>query len=172
MDRGQRRVKGYMADIEPSTPGGENNLLDRILAAESVLVALRCGDTGMVTSALRHIALQTGKALYVWRPRAGLCRLRDQDEKIPGAVQLADVLRMVAGNVQFGVYFLAESPRAWGPELMGLLRRISQIDPREPRRLVLSGTLADVPPSLPARELAWGSEAGARLRLRHGTWSR
>ena len=78
-----------MADIEPSTPGGENNLLDRILAAESVLVALRCGDTGMVTSALRHIALQTGKALYVWRPRAGLCRLRDHDERIPGAVELA-----------------------------------------------------------------------------------
>lgn len=159
-----------MADIEPSTPEGDNNLLDRILAAESVVVALRCGDTDAVTSALRRIALQTGKALYVWRPRAGLCRLRSRDERIPGATQLADVLRLVERSPQFGVYFLAESPRTWGPDLMALLRRISQLDPRQPRRLVLRGTLADVPPSLPARELAWGSQAGTQLRLRHGAW--
>ena len=159
-----------MADIEPSTPEGENNLLDRILAAESVVVALRCGDTATVTSALRRIALQTGKALYVWRPHAGLCRLRSRDEKIPGVMHLPDVLRWIERSRQFGVYFLAESPRSWAPDLMALLRRITQIDPRQPRRLVLPGTLADVPPSLPARELAWGSPAVTQVRLRHGAW--
>ena len=159
-----------MADIEPSTPEGDNNLLDRILAAESVVVALRCDSADAVASALRRIALQTGKALYVWRPRAGLYRLRARDEKIPGAAQLADALRLVERNPLFGVYFMAESPRTWGPDLVALLRRISLLDPRQPRRLVLRATLADVPPSLPARELAWGTRADAPLRLRHGAW--
>jgi len=159
-----------MADIEPLTPEGENNnLLDRILAADSVVVTLRCGDAGTVTSALRRIALQTGRALYAWRPHIGLCRLGVRDEKIPGVVQLADVLRWVYRGPGFGVCFLAESPRAWAPDIMALLHRITQIDPRKPRRLILPGTLADVPPSLPARELAWGSP-GTQLRLRHGAW--
>lgn len=159
-----------MADIASSTQEVEDNLLDRILATDSVLVALRCDDTGMVTNALRRIAQQTGKALYVWRAHAGLCRLPGRDEAVPGMTQLADVLRFVERSPHFGVYFLAERPRTWGADLMALLRRIARIDPRQSRRLVLPCTLADLPPTLPARELAWGAPATTQLRLRHGAW--
>ncbi|HJR13469.1 MAG TPA: hypothetical protein VJ833_06180 [Rhodanobacteraceae bacterium] len=147
-----------------------DNLLDRILAADSVLVALRCDDVEALVDALRRIAQETGKALYVWRARAGLCRLPGRDETVPGIVHLADVLRFIERSPHFGVYFLTERPPEWSPDLLALLRRIAQIDPRQPRRLVLPGTLADLPPALPARELAWGKSMGARLRLRHGAW--
>lgn len=160
-----------MADTESSTQDVENNLLDRILAAESVVVALRCDDTAAVTNALRHVAQRTGKAMYVWRRHAGLWRLRGRDEAVAGVVHPADVLRFVERSPQFGVYFMAESPRAWGPDLVAWLRRIAEIDPRQSRRLVLPGTLADLPPSLPARELAWGSPAVPPLRLRQGVWA-
>ena len=160
-----------MADIESSTQEVENNLLDRILAAESVVVALRCDDTAAVTNALRRIAQRTGKAMYVWRRHAGLWRLRGRDETVPGVVRPADVLRFVERNPHFGVYFLDDSPRAWGPDLVALLRRITKIDPRQSRRVVLPGTLADLPPSLPARELAWGSPVVPPLRLRQGAWA-
>jgi hypothetical protein len=171
MDRGQRRVKGYMADMESSTQEVENKLLDRILAAESVVVALRCDDTAAVTNALRRIAQRTGKAMFVWRRHAGLWRLRGRDEAVPGVVHPADVLRFVERRPQFGVYFLDESPQGWGPELVALLRRITEIDPRQSRRLVLPGTLADLPPSVPARELAWGRPAVPPVRLRQGAWA-
>jgi hypothetical protein len=160
-----------MADIESSTQEVENNLLDRILAAESVVVALRCDDTAAVTDALRRIALRTGKAIYVWRRHAGLWRLRGRDEAVPGAIHPADALRFIERSPRFGVYFLAESPQTWGPELVALLRRIAKIDPRQSKRLVLPGTLADLPPSLPARELAWGCSVAPPLRLRQGAWA-
>lgn len=159
-----------MADIESPTQEVEDNLLDRILATDSVLVALRCDDTGVLTNALQRIAQQTGKALYVWRAHAGLCRLPGRDEAVPGLMHLADVLRFIERSPHFGVYFLADPPRTWGADLMALLRRIARIDPRKPRRLVVPGTLADFPPTLPARELAWGRPLTAQLRLRHGAW--
>ena len=96
-----------MADIESSTQEVENNLLDRILAAESVVVALRCDDTAAVTDALRRIALRTGKAIYVWRRHAGLWRLHGRDEAVPGAFHPADALRFIERGPRFGVYFLA-----------------------------------------------------------------
>lgn len=159
-----------MADIESSKRESENNLLDRILAAESVVVALRCDTAAIVTDALDRIARQTGKPLYVWSEHAGLRRLSGRDEAVPGVVHLADVLRFVERSPDFGVCFLAECPRAWSAELVALLRRIARIDPRQPRRLVLPGTLADLPRALPARELAWGRNVGPQLRLRHGAW--
>ena len=161
-----------MADIESSTQQeAENNLLDRILAAESVVVALRCDDPAAVPDALRRIAQRTGKAMYVWSRRSGLWRLGSRDEAVRGVVRPADVLRFVERRPQFGVYFLAESPQAWGPELVALLRRIAEIDPRQSKRVVLPGTLADLPPSLPARELAWGCSEVPPLRLRQGAWA-
>src|SRR6185312_7688823 len=123
-----------MAEADSPTQAIDN-LLDRILAADSVLVALRCDDVDALVDALRRIAQETGKALYVWRARVGLCRLPGRDETVPGIVHLADVLRFIERSPHFGVYFLA-----------------------------------DLPPALPARELAWGRSTGARRRLRHGAW--
>lgn len=171
-DRGQRQVKESVAEIDSSTQTIEDNLLDRILAADSVLVALRCDDVDALVDALRRFAQHSGKALYVWRARVGLCRLPGRDEAVPGVVHLADVLRFIERSPHFGLYFLAERPPEWSPDLLALLRRIAQIDPRQPRRLILPGTLADLPAALPARELAWGRPAGARPRLRHGEWVR
>jgi hypothetical protein len=68
------------------------------------------------------------------------------------------------------LYFLADCPREWSPGLLIPLRRIAAIDPRQQRRLILLGTLADWPAALPARELAWGRPLGIRPRLRHGAW--
>ena len=160
-----------MADIESSTQEVENNLLDRVLAAESVVVALRCDDTAAVTDAFRCIAQRTGKAMYVWYRRAGLWRLGHRDEAVPGAMHLADALRFIERRPQFGVYFVADSPQAWEPGLVAWLRRIAEIDPRQSKRLVLPGRLADLPPSLPARELAWGCSVVPPLRLRQGAWA-
>ncbi|HEY9111371.1 MAG TPA: hypothetical protein VIM92_06325 [Rhodanobacteraceae bacterium] len=161
-----------MAGIASSAQAIEDNLLDRILAADSVLVALRCDDVDALVAGLRRTAQHSGKALYVWRARVGLCRLPGRDEAVPGVVHLADVLRFIERSPHFGVYFLAERPPEWRPDLLALLRRIAQIDPRHPRRLVLPGTLADLPAALPARELTWGQPAGARPRLRCGAWVR
>lgn len=158
-----------MTDIESSKQESENNLLDRILAAESVVVALRCDNPAIVTHALRRIAARIGKPLYAWDEQAGLRRLSARDEVVPGMVHLADVLRLVERSAGF-VCFLAECPRIWSAELVALLRRIARLDPRQPRRLVLPGTLADLPRALPARELAWGKSVVPQLRLRHGAW--
>lgn len=150
----------------------EDGLLDRILAADSVLIALRCDDADALTEALRNIAQRTGKALYLWRARVGLCRLPGRNETVPDVVHLADALRFIERSPHFGVYFIADPPLEWSADLLALLRRIAQIDPRQPRRLVLLGTLADLPAALSARELAWGRPVGAQLRLRHGAWVR
>lgn len=150
----------------------EEGLLDRVLGADRVLVTLRCDDPDALVESLRGIALRTGRALYWWRARSGLCRLPGHDEVVPGVVHLADVLRFVERSRHFGVYFLADRPPEWSADLLALLRRIAQIAPQQSRRLVLLGTLADLPEALPARELAWGRPLGARLRLRHGVWVR
>jgi hypothetical protein len=163
-------MKEAMAEAGSTSQAREDALLDRILAAESVLVAVRCDDVDALVECLRRIAQRSGKALYAWRARVGLCRLPGRDEVVPGVVHLADVLRFIERSPHFGVYLLAEPPPEWSPDLLALLRRIAQIDPRQPRRLVLPGTLADLPAALPARELAWGSPAGAQPRLRHGEW--
>ncbi|MGN6789446.1 MAG: hypothetical protein ACTHJP_07945 [Rhodanobacteraceae bacterium] len=159
-----------MADIESSKQENENNLLDRILAAESVVVALRCDDAAIVTHALRRIARRTGKPLYAWDEHAGLRRLSARDELMPGVLHLADALRLVERSPGLGVCFLAKCPHTWSAELVTLLRRIARLDPHQPRRLVLPGTLADLPRALPARELAWGKSVVPQLRLRHGAW--
>lgn len=150
----------------------EDSLLDRVLGADRVLLALRCDDPDALVESLRGIAVRTGTALYWWRARTGLCRLPGHDEVVPGAVHLADVLRFVERSPHFGVYFLADRPPEWNADLLALLRRIAEIDPQQPRRLVMLGTLADFPVTLPARELAWGRPLGDWPRLRHGTWVR
>lgn len=149
-----------------------DGLLDRVLGADKVVLALRCDDPDALLESLRGIALQTGRALYWWRARTGLCRLPGRDEVVPEMVHLADVLRFVEHSPHFGVYFLADRPPEWGADLLALVRRIAEIDPQQPRRLVLLGTLADFPLALPARELAWGRPLGDRPRLRHGAWIR
>ncbi|MGH8126515.1 MAG: hypothetical protein ACREPK_11790, partial [Rhodanobacteraceae bacterium] len=131
----------------------EDDLLDRILAADSTLVALRCEDIDGLVESLRAIAQRTGKAMYWWRARIGLCRLPGRDEIVPGMVHLADVLRFIEHSPHFGVYFIADSPPEWGADLLALLHRVARIGPQQQRRLVLRGALADLPAALPAREL-------------------
>ncbi|HEX5353853.1 MAG TPA: hypothetical protein VFW60_07210 [Rhodanobacteraceae bacterium] len=159
---------------EPKSPGGllKDDLLDRILAVDSALVALRCEDVDGLVKSLRAIAQRTGKAIYWWRARVGLCRLPGLHEIVPGMVHLADVLRFVANSPHFGVYFIVDSPPEWSPDLLALLQRIAKTDPQQQRRLVLPGALADLPAALPARELAWSRRAGPQPRLRHGAWVR
>jgi hypothetical protein len=148
----------------------QDNLLDRILGADKVLVALRCDDHDALLDALRDAAGRIDKPLYWWRARAGLCRLPERDAIVPGLAHLADVLRFMERSPDFGLYFLADCPAEWSPGLLVPLRRMAAIDPRQQRRLVLLGTLADWPAALPARELAWGRPLGIRPRLRHGAW--
>ncbi|MGH8235215.1 MAG: hypothetical protein ACREPU_13620 [Rhodanobacteraceae bacterium] len=150
----------------------EDGLLDRVLGADRVLLALRCDDRDALLESLRDAALRTGRAIYWWRARTGLCRLPGRDEIVPGVAHLADVLRFVEHSPHFGMYFLADRPLEWGADLLALLRRIARIDPHQPRRLVLLGTLADFPVALPARELTWGRRLSAQPRLRHGAWVR
>lgn len=160
-----------MTEIQAATAPVEDNLLDRILAADSALLALRCDDVDALTEALRGIVRSTGKAVYFWRERTGLCRLPGRDEAVPGVVHLADVLRFMEHSPHFGVYFIGELPAEWNRDLLKLLKRIAQIDPKQPRRLVLLGALTDLPAALHARELAWGRPKDGRLRLRHGAWA-
>ena len=148
----------------------EDSLLDRVLDADRVLLALRCDDPDALLESLRDAAMRTGRAIYWWRARTGLCRLPGRDEVVPGVAHLADVLRFVEHSPHFGVYFLADRPLEWGADLLALLHRIVEIDPQPPRRLVLLGTLADFPAALPVRELAWCRPLGAQPRLRHGAW--
>lgn len=148
----------------------EDDLLDRILAADSTLVVLRCEDIDGLMESLRAIAQRTGKAVYWWRARTGLCRLPGRDEAVPGMVHLTDVLRFIEHSPHFGVYFIVDSPPEWSADLLALLQRVSRIDPGQQRRLVLRG--ADLPTAVPAREVTWGRPVGARLRLRHGAWVR
>ncbi|HJP99152.1 MAG TPA: hypothetical protein VJ862_11365 [Rhodanobacteraceae bacterium] len=159
-----------MAETGSAREFAQDNLLDRILGADKVLVALRCDDHDALLDSLGAAATRTGDALYWWRARTGLCRLPDRDAVMPGLVHLADVLRFMERSTAPGVFFLADSPAEWSPGAVVPLRRIARIDPRQPRRLVLLGTLADWPMALPARELAWGRPLGTRPRLRHGAW--
>lgn len=170
-DSGQRRdQEEAVAETDSAREFAQDNLLDRILGADKVLVALRCDEPDALLEMLGAAAVHSGTALYWWRARAGLCRLPDRDAAMPGLMHLADVLRFMERSPDFGVYFLAERPPEWSPGLVAPLRRIARIDPRQPRRLVLLGTLADWPTALPARELAWGRPIGTRPRLRHGAW--
>lgn len=159
-----------MAETGSAREFAQDNLLDRILGTDKVLVALRCDDHDSLLESLDGTAARTGEALYWWRARAGLSRLPDRDAVMPGLVHLADVLRFMERSAEPGVYFLADRPQEWSPGVVVPLRRIARIDPRQPRRLVLLGTLADWPMALPARELAWGRPLGTRPRLRHGAW--
>lgn len=159
-----------MAEMGSAREFAQDNLLDRILGADKVLVALRCDDRDALLDSLGAAATRAGDALYWWRARTGLCRLPDRDAVMPGLVHLADVLRFMERSIAPGIFFLGDSPAEWSPGAVVPLRRIARIDPRQPRRLVLLGTLADWPMALPARELAWGRPLGTRPRLRHGAW--
>jgi hypothetical protein len=164
--------RNAVSETDPTTDFAEDPLLDRILGTQSVLVALRCEDTAALIEHLCASVVRSGQAVYFWRARSGLCRLPGRDEAVPGVVHLADVLRFVARSAHFGVYFLADPPSEWSYDLLTLLRRIAQIDPQQPRRLVLLGTLADFPATLAARELTWGRRRSMQLRLRDGAWIR
>lgn len=159
-----------MAEMGSATELAQDSLLDRILGADKVLLALRCDDRDALLESLGDTVARTDVPLYWWRARLGLWRLPERGAVIPGLVHLADVLRFMERSQAPGVYFLAERPPEWTPGLVVPLRRIARIEPRQPRRLVLLGTLADWPPALPARELAWGRPLGTRPRLRHGAW--
>lgn len=159
-----------MAESASATEFAQDSLLDRILGADKVLVALRCDDHDALLESLAGAVAGTGTPIYWWRARAGMCRLPDRDAVMPALVHLADVLRFMERSPDPGVYFLADRPAEWTPGLVVPLRRIARIEARQPRRVVLLGTLADWPMALPARELAWGRPLGTRPRLRHGAW--
>jgi hypothetical protein len=148
------------------------NLLERIIEADCGLIVLRCDDEAGLLQQLRWLALHTGQAMYLWREGAGLRRMREGDEEVPGCRHIADVLRYVIQSAHFGVYFLAGSGAAVDSEMVPLLRRVSRADGQPLRRVVL----LDPPPSLPAgvgaTELVWAVRASSRPRLRDGRWVR
>ncbi len=148
------------------------SLLESITGADCGLIVLRCDDEAGLLQQLRRLALHSGQAMYLWREGAGLRRMREGDEEVPGCGRMADVLRYVSQSAHFGIYFLAHSAASFDSDLVPLLRRVSRADGQPLRRVVLLGAPPALPAGVRAHELVWKVQAPGRPRLRDGRWVR
>jgi hypothetical protein len=148
------------------------DILERILAAPSGLVALDCTDVQALIEQFRVIARHSGQALYLWQPDTGLSSLRDAHARVPDCQRLGNALRYMQQSMHFGVYFLVGLELPLSAMDATLLRQLARAPKEHLRRVVLIDAPAALVEHLGEQAVHLGSGDGhpRRLRLRDGHW--
>jgi hypothetical protein len=155
----------------PASQAGAE-ILERILAARSNLLALEGGEEVGLVAQLRPFVRRSGQAVYLWTPEAGLGNLREEHIALPGSQRLNIALRYMLQSNHFGVYLLQRLPL---PLPMGdatLLRQLARATTGHVRRVVL----LDPPDAVLSSfndvlvTLSCQPKPAQRPRLRDGRW--
>jgi hypothetical protein len=157
----------------PASPTQEGaEILERILAARSNLIALDGGEAVGLVSQLRPLVRRSGQAVYLWNPELGLGNLREEHVGLPGSQRLNIALRYMLQSNHFGIYLLQRLPLPLPMADATLLRQLARATTGHVRRVVL----LDPPESLVSSfndvlaRLSCQSKPAQRPRLRDGRW--
>ena len=154
----------------PSQAGTE--IFERILAAASGLVVLRCEDSHALINQFRMIARHTGQAIYLWQPDTGLGSLRDAHVRVPDCQRLGHALRYMQQSMHFGIYFLVGLQLPLSATDASLLRQLARVPKAHVRRVVLMDAPAALTEHLGtlAVQLDGQDSQPRHPRLRDGRW--
>lgn len=148
------------------------DMLDRILAAPSALVALEGSDNVALIRQLGSIARHSGQSIYLWQSDTGLTGLREAHVRMPGLQRLSSALRYMLQSNHFGIYLLVTLPLPVSATNNALLRQLA----REPAGHVRRIVLLDAAPALldSLGDLVVRLDAPLQMlqhpRLRDGRW--
>ncbi|AIF48359.1 hypothetical protein [Dyella japonica] len=148
------------------------DILERILAARSNLIALEGGEAVGLVAELRPLVRRSGQAVYLWNPELGLGNLREEHVALPGSQRLNIALRYMLQSNHFGIYLLQGLPMPLPMADATLLRQLARATTGHIRRVVL----LDPAESLVASfndvlvRLSCQPKPAQRPRLRDGRW--
>lgn len=155
----------------PASQAGAE-ILERILAARSNLLALEGGEEVGLVGQLRPLVRRSGQAVYLWTPEGGLGNLREEHIGLPGSQRLNIALRYMLQSNHFGVYLLQRLPVPLPMADATLLRQLARATAGHVRRVVM----LDPPDALLTSfndvlvRLSCQSKPAQRPRLRDGRW--
>lgn len=151
-----------------------DRLYDQMLDSSSNLVLMDTPFPDDLMAHLRQMAQRRGHSIYAWSQEGGLASLREHGITVTGSKRLAEALRFVLQSGHFGVYIFPAERDEMTPQILALMRQIARGKEGGNKRVVILGTVLDLPPALRklASQMLHRHGPSERLRLRDGRWIR
>lgn len=152
------------------------DLVERLIASPTLLVALETPRPEAVLDQLRQAALRGGRAIYHYVPAVGIGSLREPGVHVPGTRSPFDAIRHIDASNHFGIYvFHPVSSLGLAAGSVVLTRILQMIETPQaadsPKRIVLMDRYVPVEATLDrAVTRIFDRPSPSSLRLRGGRW--
>jgi hypothetical protein len=149
-----------------------DRLYEQMLDTSGNLVLMDTPFVAEVLAHLRQTAQRRGHSIYAWSEETGLASLRELGITVAGSKRLSEALRFVLQSSHFGVYIFQVGKGDLTPQVLALMRQIARGKEGGDKRVVLLGTVLDIPAPLERLSCLILHRHGpsGRLRLRDGRW--
>jgi hypothetical protein len=147
---------------------------EQLLESPSNLILIDTPFPDEMLAHLRLMAQRRGHSIYNWTQGLGLASLREHGITVAGSKRLAEALRFVLQSGHFGIYVFPADRPEFTPQVLALLRQIARGKDGGDKRVVIMGTVLDMPSPLERLAFLITHRHGPsqRLRLRDGRWIR